>query len=44
MTMRRLTDEPLRVTPELVGTPLASPVCRALAFGVDMALVAGSDL
>jgi len=35
MTTRRLTDEPLRIAPELVGLPLASPLRRLVAFGID---------
>ena len=39
MTMRILSAEPLRVAPELIGAPLASPTRRAVAFAVDMALL-----
>jgi hypothetical protein len=38
MTTRLLTDEPFRVTPELIGAPLASPARRGLALGIDFAL------
>jgi uncharacterized RDD family membrane protein YckC len=36
---RRLTDEPLHVAPELVGRPLATPPRRAVALGVDYAVL-----
>ena len=39
MQTRSLTDEPLRVIPELVGQPLASPTRRALALAVDWAVL-----
>jgi uncharacterized RDD family membrane protein YckC len=35
MSTRYLTDEPLRVVPELIGQELASPRRRALALAVD---------
>jgi uncharacterized RDD family membrane protein YckC len=35
MSIRHLTDEPLRVVPKLVGQPLASPTRRALALVAD---------
>jgi hypothetical protein len=37
--MRRLTDTPLHVQPALVGSLLASPARRMLAFAVDAALL-----
>jgi hypothetical protein len=36
---RRLTDEPLHVSRELVGRPLATPLRRAVALGVDYAVL-----
>lgn len=35
MSNRRLTDEPLRVLPELVGAELAGPWRRAIALAID---------
>lgn len=35
MAIRRLSDRPLRVVPELLGAELASPLRRALAFAID---------
>ncbi len=37
---RWITPEPLNVAPALVGRPLASPARRAIAIGVDLAVVA----
>jgi uncharacterized RDD family membrane protein YckC len=37
---RWLTPEPLNVAPQLVGLPLATPVRRALAMGLDLAFIA----
>lgn len=39
MPVRYLTDKPLQVRPELIGTPLASPARRFVAFGIDYALL-----
>ncbi len=39
MACRHLTAEPLAVDPELVGAPLASPLRRAVAFVLDLAIV-----
>lgn len=36
---RWITPEPLNLAPELVGQPLATPVRRAWAMGVDLAVV-----
>jgi len=35
MSLRLLSHQPLRIAPELVGLPIASPTRRALAFMVD---------
>lgn len=40
MSTRFLTDHPLRVIPDLVGAPLASPLRRAVALALDLAIVA----
>jgi uncharacterized RDD family membrane protein YckC len=40
MSTRYLTEEPLRVVPELTSQPLASPLRRALALAVDWAVLA----
>ena len=37
---RWVSAEPLDVAPQVVGLPLASPARRALAMGVDLALIA----
>lgn len=39
MRVRRLTDEPLKVLPEMLGRELAGPWRRALAFAIDYALL-----
>ena len=39
MSIRHLTEEPLRVVPELVGRPLASPARRALALAADWVIL-----
>ncbi|MBZ5588610.1 MAG: RDD family protein [Acidobacteriia bacterium] len=39
MSLRLLSDEPLEVAPELVGLLLASPLRRAVAFALDLAIV-----
>lgn len=39
MTVRTVSDKPLRVAPEFVGATLASPMRRAVAFGVDLVVV-----
>jgi hypothetical protein len=39
MSTRYLTDEPLRVVPELIGQSLASPTRRALALAADWAVL-----
>lgn len=39
MRMRVLTKEPLRVATELIGAPLAPPLRRVVAFGIDMVLL-----
>ena len=39
MATRTLTDEPLRVAPELLGAELASPLRRAVAFAIDYLLL-----
>lgn len=39
MSTRYLTDEPLRVSDELIGLPLASPLRRAFALAVDWAVL-----
>jgi len=40
MVQRYLSEKPLRVADELRGRPLASPLRRALAFALDLAIVA----
>jgi hypothetical protein len=40
MASRVLTDHSLKVLPELVGAPLASPFRRAVALALDCALIA----
>jgi hypothetical protein len=44
MALRFLSDEPLRVTAELRGAPLASPLRRFLALGLDLVLIAFPNL
>jgi uncharacterized RDD family membrane protein YckC len=39
MKPRTLSDEPLHVRPELIGVALASPIRRACAFALDLALI-----
>lgn len=39
MSTRRLTDEPFRVLPELLGHELAGPWRRGIAFALDYALL-----
>lgn len=39
MSPRTFTDKPLHVTAELPGALLASPLRRAIAFGVDLAIL-----
>ncbi len=39
MSLRTLSLQPLRVAPDLVGVPIASPARRALAFAVDYILL-----
>jgi len=39
MSLRLLSHEPLRVAPELIGMPIATPTRRALAFVADYLLL-----
>lgn len=39
MTIRLLTDDPLRVAPQFLGQPLASPRRRLAAFALDLAIL-----
>lgn len=44
MSTRRLTDEPFRVLPELLGHELAGPWRRGIAFAIDYAVLLGPTL
>jgi hypothetical protein len=39
MSQRTFTKEPFHVSPELIGAPIASPLRRGVAFGIDLLLI-----